>query len=67
MKLLTDTDLQSVVGGIGLVATVGINSPNGSKMVTAPASAVGGLINAFTQVSTKGPGELTNIDITIVP
>lgn len=42
--------------------TVGLNSPQGSHTVVGPAAATGGAANAFTQVVTKGPGDIANID-----
>lgn len=66
MKILNDSEVSKVVGGLSVVATVGILSPNGSHTVTAPESATPGLLNAFTNVVTKGPGDLANIDISFV-
>lgn len=67
MELLADMEMNEVVGGFQVVATVGINSPKGPKTIEAPATAASGLINAFTNVVTKGPGELSNIDVSIMP
>ena len=47
----------------GLVLTVGLNSPQGSNTVNGPAAATGGAVTAFTAVSTMGPGDIANIDV----
>ena len=43
--------------------TVGINSPQGTHTVVGPDAACGGAGTAFTNVVTKGPGAIANIDI----
>jgi hypothetical protein len=63
MVCLDDKALEQVVGGLTVQAMVAMNSPNGSKIVTAPPAANAGVLNAFTNVVTKGPGDLSNIDI----
>ena len=45
----------------------GLNSPKGTNSVTIPDRATTGGLNAFTQVVTKGPGDLSNINITLLP
>ena len=45
----------------------GLNSPKGSNTVVLPQSATPGGVNAFTQVTTKGPGDLSNINVTFTP
>jgi hypothetical protein len=57
--MLNDEALEQVVGG--LTVAVGLNSPKGPNYVTAPAAAIQGVMNAFTQVVTKGPGDIANI------
>jgi len=58
---LSDETLAQVVGGgLTVTAEVGLNSPNGSKFVTAPSAANEGVLNAFYNVVDKGPGDLTN-------
>ena len=47
----------------GVVLTVGLNSPVGSHDVAGPAAATGGAVTAFTAISTQGPGDLSNIDV----
>lgn len=47
--------------------TTGLNSPQGTHTVVAPEAATSGALNAFTQVTTKGPGDLSNINATILP
>ncbi len=54
------------VGGASadtVVLTVGINSPKGTHTVVGPAAATGGAVTAFTAVSTQGPGDIANIDV----
>lgn len=43
----------------------GLNSPQGSKTVKAPDAAVPGVLNGFTSVLIKGPGSLSNIDVSV--
>lgn len=64
---LSDETLAQVVGGYTVIAEVGINSPEGSKFVTAPSAANTGILNAFRNVVDKGPGDLTNIDVHLAP
>ena len=45
----------------------GQNSPQDTNNVALPSSATGGALNAFTQVITKGPGDVSNLDVIIVP
>jgi len=47
----------------GVVLTVGLNSPEGSHTVAGPAAATGGAITAFTTISTQGPGDIANVDV----
>ena len=67
MELLSDMEMNEVVGGLQVVATVGLNSPNGPNTVVGPETATAGLLNAFINVATKGPGNLSNIDISLMP
>jgi len=63
MIRLDDEALEQVVGG--LTAIVALNSPMGPTYVEAPTASIPGVLNAFTQVITKGPGDLSNIDIVL--
>ena len=45
----------------------GLNSPKGTNTVTIPERATPGALNGFTQVVTKGPGDLSNISLTLLP
>jgi len=67
IKYLSDEILDQVVGGYGITAQVALLSPQGSHFVVAPAAAVPGLTGALTNVETKGPGSLANIDIIFTP
>jgi hypothetical protein len=49
----------------GLVLTVGLNSPQGTNTVVGPASATGGAVTAFTNVTAAGV-EIDNIDVSFV-
>lgn len=62
---LSDETLAQVVGGLTVTAEVGMNSPEGSKFVTAPSAANDGVLNAFGNVVHKGPGDLSNIDVDV--
>ena len=57
----------SPASAVTVQAEVGLNSPNGSKTVVLPDAATSGVINAFTNVITKGPGDLSNIDVNVGP
>jgi hypothetical protein len=49
----------SSAGAVTLVT--GNNSPQGTNAVVVPSAATPGAINAFTQVITKGPGDISNL------
>ena len=45
------------------VLTVGLNSPKGPHIVNGPSQSTGGAVTAFTAVTSKGPGDIANIDV----
>ena len=47
----------------GVTLTVGILSPQGGMDVVGPGQATDGAITAFTAISTQGPGDIANIDV----
>ncbi len=50
----------------GIVLTTGLLSPQGSHDVSAPDAASGGAQTAFTNIVTKGPGDIANLSISFV-
>lgn len=60
MIILKDETMEACVGGLTLYT--GFNSGN-VKAHDAPDAAVPGALNAFTQVVTKGPGEIANVEV----
>lgn len=62
MEKLTMHEMNECVGGLQLITGLN-NLDNGVHVVQAPAAAVSGALNAFTQVITKGPGDISNIAV----
>lgn len=50
-----------------VVLNTGQNSPKGTHTVVIPDAATPGAVNAISNVVTKGPGDLSNIDVIVVP
>jgi hypothetical protein len=67
--MITATLLASGANASALEVTLitGLNSPQGTNQVAAPAAATGGVINAFTKVTYGAAGDLSNIDVVIAP
>ena len=57
----------SPAGAVSVQLTTGLNSPQGTNTVQAPDAATPGAINAATQVISKGPGTLQNIQFVVSP
>ena len=56
--------LGPAAGSAGAVTLeTGHNSPQGTNVVALPASSTSGALTALTSVLTKGPGELSNIEV----
>jgi len=65
IEILNDKELEAISGGLELTLATGILSPIGTHDVSAPVAAIPGALNAFTQVVTKGPGDIANIDVQV--
>lgn len=54
-------------GATSVTLVTGNNSPQGTTTVVVPSSATPGALNAFTEVVTQGPGDISNLDVIVAP